>query len=219
MFHHAKVFGCVLACAIAPALPNVAAAGIVTIGLKGGLAVADIQGDFVQHESRLGGSVGLFAKVGLGRVFSLRPEALLVTKGTSLGESVKTDNQGNPQGTFETLYAVDYLEIPILLGATIPTGYGLRPTLATGPALGIELRERLVTTGAAEAAVDTGLFKSTDIGWAFGAGFEMDLGRGFVSLEGRYTAGLTNLAETGLDEDLRNAAWMIMAGYSVPIGR
>ena len=114
---------------------------------------------------------------------------------------------------------MDYLEIPILVGATIPSGGRFRPTFATGPALGIKLRERLVTRGVEEVAIDTGLFKTADLGWALGAGVEMDLGRGFASLEGRYTAGLTNLAETGIDENAHNGAWTVMAGYSIPIGR
>ena len=61
--------------------------------------------------------------------------------------------------------------------------------------------------------------KSTDMGVSFGGGVGIAMGSaGILSLEGRYTMGLTSISE-GTDEDAKNKGISIMAGYAFPLGK
>ena len=55
--------------------------------------------------------------------------------------------------------------------------------------------------------------KNTDFGLAAGLGMELPLGRGRLTLDLRYTAGMGSLSK-GTDDDIKNGALGLFAGYS-----
>ena len=55
--------------------------------------------------------------------------------------------------------------------------------------------------------------KSTDFGLVFGGGVDFGLGKGYFTIDLRYTLGLTTISDFE-DEDVKNGAFSLMLGYS-----
>ncbi len=126
---------------------------------------------------------------------------------------------GKPTGTFETLDAVSYLEIPILIRYALPAGK-LNVAAFAGPAVAIELSEQFKTTGSTETSVGSGFFKSTDFGAAFGVEVAVPFGPGHATFEARHTLGLADIGETAVGGGkVRNGATTLLLGYSFSPGR
>jgi hypothetical protein len=205
---------CVAICLPAAAL----AAGPITFGLKGGLVVAnvsprEIAGGLAQLDSKRGPGGGAFVDWELNSRVTMSGEVLYVSKGTSLGKFDVTDANGTTIGTVEFLHVVDYMEIPLLVRATLPVGGSLHPALVLGPTVAFKVREQAKTTGAASLAVDTDEFSSTDVGLAAGAQLWIRSGPGQSLLEVRYTFGLKNVTDS-FAQDTKNRALTVMAGYA-----
>lgn len=214
------LFGLVLGLATAVAPTAIAAGGLLSYGVKAGLAAATLNGDlptdpFFGHEKRLGFGGGAAFTFGLGGVFALQPEILYVTKGTSLGDVIITDWNGNPVGTAKVIQSCDYVEVPVLVRYSAPTGGGFAPFFLAGPVVGILASQKIHQTG-----MDGGLFlldvaRSTDVGVALGVGAEIGHGRVRASVESRYTLGLTPATDSSYSDNARNSAVLIMAGLAI----
>lgn len=198
-----------------------AAAQDVLLGVKGGLNVSDVKvdedGTDVPVDTKTGLVAGAFAQIGLGDVFAVRPEALYSSKGGSVSdEGVDAD------------ISLDYIEIPVLLVARIPTSGALRPNLFAGPVISFEASCEV--SGSADGITVSGdceeideedplLTKSTDFGVAFGGGLELDTGGAVLLLDGRYTLGLSDINDIeSAPESLKNRAWSFTAGVGFKIG-
>ena len=169
----------------------------IQLGIKGGLNVSELMTSKDQYlfvngnkqtvknfpNSEWNG--GLVVSIPLKKNFSLQPEVLYSVQGAtakpSYGYLVSSSEE----------YKLGYLNIPILLKYNSPVGVFLE----TGPQFGLLLNAKVNETvvGAAHTvSYDVkGQFKSTDIGWALGAGYlsPIDLG-----IDIRYTLGLTNIS-------------------------
>ena len=168
-------------------------------GLKAGLNVADLTGADapVNTDPRLGFSGGLMADVPITPMFSVRPEVLYSQKGVS-------------SSTNDVTLAVDYIEIPVLVAATIPaTETGLMLGAYVGPALGVKVRESLNGFGGLPNADN--VFKSTDLGAAFG----VTVGAGPFMIDGRYTVGLQDAIDSNVfnNNNARNAVFSFSGVY------
>lgn len=193
------------------------AAGPVTLGIKAGLAFANVSpreiADVAEFEPKLGPGGGGFATWELSDRFSLGGELLYVSKGLSFGKSEATDQNGTLLGTYETLGVIDYLEVPLLVRFG-PHGGTMRPALILGPAFSFKLREREVQTGAVSESFGTDAFASTDVGLAMGGELRVRSGPGWSLIEVRYTYGLMNVAEEFFGRKAKNRALTVMAGYA-----
>lgn len=193
----------------------------VAVGVRGGLAVTDLSidedGTAAESDTRSGFVGGVFAQIGLGDIFALRPEGLLVSKGAKGSE-----------GGIETELELSYVEVPVLLVARIPTSGSIRPLLFAGPTIAFETScEVEAGDGTTEVEGDCADFdeedpvetKGTDVGLTFGAGLEIDTGRLLWLLDGRYTLGLTDINDTpNAPESVKNRAWSFLAGVGIKIG-
>ena len=163
-------------------------------------------------ENRTGFHGGLAASIPLGTSLFFQPQALFSMKGTRMSESVYTVE-----------LKLDYLEVPLFLGLRIPMqGSGIRPSVMAGPYIGIKMGCKLKTLGDGlteevncddpDLEADT---KSTDFGLAFGAGVEVPMGSGLLSLGARYTLGLSNLVDnpSAGDPTFRNGVISFGVGY------
>jgi hypothetical protein len=186
-------------------------------GVKGGVAVTGIPnaGEVVdvivgqtsrESTSRVGLAVGGHARFRINDRVAFQPELLFVMKGVKL-DAVN--------GTSASL-RVNYFEFPLLAHVTFPiSGYEAVPYLVAGPSFGVRAGSRV--TSDAPGGVDQDLadtLKSLDLGLAIGGGFE----RGRYSLEARFTAGLTDVANNAVPhpDALRNRAFLVMAGLKLP---
>jgi opacity protein-like surface antigen len=201
-------FGLALVAAAAIGLPSQLGAQTV-IGAKAGINLANVSfsyGDLsASADSRTGFVGGAFAQFGLGSPLFIQPEVLYSSKG-----SKASDDFGE---SFEL--SLDYLEIPILLGAAFPIeNSALKPMIFAGPSVGFLLS---CDSDGLDCKDET---KSVDFGLAFGGGIQYALENLSLFLDGRYNLSLTNADDTedSLDISAKNRAWQFMAGVGFPVG-
>jgi len=165
------------------------------VGLAGGLNRATYRmgsaGDqFSEH--RLGLVGGIVLGWDLSQVWALELEALYTEKGFTGGSGSQMH--------------LDYVEIPILIRATLPLVLGrVRPVLHAGVAPAREVRCRGWLTGsyssyglpppAVRQSLNCSLNRTRlwDVGAVGGAGFAVGLGDLTLTVESRYSAGLADL--------------------------
>ncbi len=183
--------------ALAALLAVPAASAQTSFGLRAGLNVADLTGDNIAgSKPRLGFTGGVFANVPVGASgFSVQPEVSYSQKG------VASDNSSAE-------YRVDYVEVPVLLRyQTVVTDSGLLVGGYAGPAIGFKISEEVAGNG---GSVNTDVFKSTDVGAAFG----VTVGAGPFGVDGRYTLGLSRATNEGALADVRNGVFSIAGTYT-----
>jgi hypothetical protein len=183
-------------------------AEVTGFGVKAGLSYANIHGrDVYEQRSRIGFGAGAFLTFGLGSSFAVQPEVLFVMKGS------KYSNGSGADAYRETL-GLDYIEVPVLIKFFLPVAGPFRLHLFAGPSLAFKLRARVEATFGGETEVETlDNVKNTDLGLAAGVGLEHPLGRGRLTLDLRYTAGMGSLSK-GTGDDIKNGALGLFAGYS-----
>ena len=185
-----------------------------TIGVKGGINVADVSTNVVDVsdlvDSKTGFVGGGFVTLGLGSLFAVQPELLYSQKGFKAEE-------GGQSAQLNT----NYLEIPVLLKAQFKLAM-LRPAVYAGPVVSFETTCNLDVLGVTfDCDDDDEGFdqrKKTDWGAVFGANLDFFLGPLTLILDGRYQLGLTNLADDpeGNDE-VKTRVWQFMAGVGFTI--
>jgi len=184
----------------------------VTGGLKAGMNIANIHGDNVEDvwDSKIGICAGGFITCSLSDLFAIQPELLFTMKGSKAEGEV----EGEPA---KLTMKLNYLEIPVLAKLLIPTPGTVRPSLFVGPSLAIKLtgKGKVEYAGESEEA-DIEDVKSTDFGLVFGGGVDFALGQGKLTVDARYTLGLTTTREPedGEEVDVKNGVISIMVGYS-----
>lgn len=188
-------------------------------GLKGGVNLASFhgRGEVDTGEVRLapvrrtGLAGGAFLAIAAGQSLLVQPEVLFTQKGARYA-------RGGDQLTYE----VDYLEVPLLLKRRLGGG-SVRGALFAGPAAGFALASKVVgrSGDGEEVSGDTSdQVRSVDWGLAFGGGVDIAAGGGTLTLEGRYTLGLSPLArepepdETRSSFDPKNGVVSLLLGFA-----
>ncbi len=202
----------VLALALATSLR----AQTAEVGLTGGWVRPTLAGSEVQNASArntVGG--GAFLTLHLSPAFALQPEVLYLNKGA----------QGSEQGT-SVEFRLGYIEVPVLARLTFPIeGSRVRPHIFAGPAVAFRSK---CEVNASEAGVSLTMacddpnmdapLKSVDWSITGGAGLSVPLGKISGLLEARYDYGLTKIDNSSAAADVKNRAFMVFAGVSVPVG-
>ena len=234
---------------IAPIVPDYDMYHLDGMGFKAGLGIVnftdmfkyytlDTLGDDItatkrgscDYESRNTITLGFFITAPLYKNLAIQPEVLYTSRGAKVE---RNDDYFN--GTLE--YRLQYLEFPLLLRMTLPTGKNLRPYLLAGPGIAANIGAKSKIEGNAynayneeteeweiadsEDNIDE-LFKGIDWELVFGAGVDYRMGTGKVFIEARYVMGLSvvySIGEDALPEgwdayNEHNSAINILAGYS-----
>jgi hypothetical protein len=179
-----------------------------TIGIKGGINVADVSTNVEDIsglvESKTGFVGGGFVTFGLGTIFAVQPELLYSQKGFKAEENGATAQLNT-----------NYIEIPVLLKAQLKLAM-LRPAVYAGPVVSFETGCDLDVIGITfDCDADEGFSsrKTTDWGAVFGANLDFFLGPVTLLVDGRYQLGLTNLADDPEGtEEVKTRTWQFMAG-------
>lgn len=213
-----------LAIAVLIALaPAHAGAQEATLGVKGGLNVANLSVDDPADsdfgfDSQTDFLAGIFAQFGIGRVFAFQPEVLYSQRGA------KSRND-DPA----TKLNLNYIQLPLLLMARLGSRESpIYPIVYAGPQVAFEMRCQ--ATGESDGVslsldCDDPLLggelqtKKTEYGVVFGGGFEILYSRLTVQLDVRYNLGLTNLndAENASEVSVKSRVWSFMLGFGVPM--
>jgi len=183
--------------------------GRTTFGIVGGLNLAKFTGsDVTGVSTRTSFYAGVAATTPLGTSLFFQPQVLYSAQGA----------EESSAGATLTL-ALDYLQVPLFLGLHIPMqGSAIRPYVMAGPYVGFKLSCKLkASSGGVSGSVNcddpsigAAKMKSTDFGLTFGAGVELPLGTGMLSLAGRFSMGLTDIEE---GYNGKNSVISIGAGY------
>lgn len=201
--------GVVLGVMIGLGQPARARAEIATFGVKAGLAAAGQHGATSFEGNRTGIGVGFMAGIPLSPRVSLQPEALYVQKGAKTTSEL-TNSVGVVIGTESVTYAIDYVEIPLLLRVGVPTDGSVEPYFIGGPSVGFKVSEE-IRFGDFSDPQDR--VSTTDFGLAIGAGLQVGRGGSYWLIEGRYTAGVTDIGSIP-DGSLRSGVWLVTAGIA-----
>ena len=199
------------------------------LGSKGGLNLAKVSTDGFDFDgvvienltSRTGLVAGAFGSFGIAENLSIQTEVLFSQKGAKFDTSMTV--QGITADV-ELLFKLDYIEVPVLLKYSIPVQGSIRPNLFCGPALAIKSVSKLKVTASAlgqsaSETIDIEDVKSTDFGVVFGGGLDIVVGNGRIVLDGRYTLGMSSIDDSSDNEDIKNRAISVTAGYAFPIGQ
>jgi opacity protein-like surface antigen len=204
------------------------------IGVKGGVGLAKLTGDTGLNasftdgvdtidltgdigDSRTGFTGGGFAAAQFSEAFGLRLEVLYAQKGGKGPLNVAFN--GNPAGTADVTFKLDYIELPILAVGTFPAGSGSRVNVFGGPTIAFNTGSNIKTEAQGQSdEQDIGdTVEGTDFGFAAGAGLKFAATPKMnIVVDGRYTFGFSKIPTTG--EDIKNGGMSFMAGLSFPLG-
>ena len=173
--------------------PASAAGQDVLLGARFGLAVSDFH--FSGEATPADESSEVGALLGLVAAFPLT-ELLRVETGISWVEKAAETELVGFEEPVTADFALDYVQVPLLLRITPLADHSVRPSLSAGPALSFEV--------ACERRVDPSVLASfigcedeerseTDVGLLFGAGVAWEVGPVELLLEGQYELGLRDL--------------------------
>ncbi|WP_343616398.1 porin family protein [Flavobacterium sp.] len=147
-------------------------------GVKGGLNISTLVGGDVDNTKALiGFHVGGFAEIKIIEKLAIQPELLFSAQGT------RVDGFGGQDNDLK----LNYINIPVLAKYYITKQF----TVEAGPQLGF-----LVSAKAEGEDVKDG-FKSVDLGFNFGAGYNFTDN---FSAGIRYTVGLSNVGDYDVDD-------------------
>lgn len=166
-------------------------------GIKGGVNFSTFN-NTDNTEYKTGVLAGVYSRISVPATpMVIQPELLYVQYGSNFEDT-------------DAKFSVDYIQVPVLakFGFGAP-GVPVQPEVFFGPYAGFKVNSELSNSDISIDADD--FFESTDLGVAVGAGVNINR----VSLEFRYTAGLTNVvADSDFEDDQKNGAFSLTAGIS-----
>jgi hypothetical protein len=183
-----------------------AMAQVISGGVKGGVSFATLSDDSSQDvdlDRRTGIVAGAFVTWPAGGRFSVQLEGLYTQKGAAF-------DQSGVQGTTK----LDYFEVPLLIVVSTAPPRSGGPSLQLFGGQYIAFKVNAKGSGSFQGeTVDVDIpgdaIKKVDLGVIVGAGAAF----GRLSIEGRYTFGLTNINNDASDPTkVKNRSLAILAG-------
>lgn len=175
----------------------------LSLGPKGGLALAKFSGDDVTDAKRRSGfSGGGFILFELSRSFGIQTEVLYVTKGNKFDGGLTSKH--------------DYIAFPLMIKYMLPLTGSVRPGVFLGGEASFNHSAKLTNGG--EIDIDSEI-ADFDFGIIFGGECSFKTSTGAAIIDVRYTRGLRGLDEAGAGLDFKQDVVSIMAGYAFSIGK
>ena len=208
-----------IACALV-VMAMATSAGAVgwSLGVKGGVNMADLSGDDVSGDTsfRNGFIGGGFADYLLNDRFGVRMELLYVQKGTEGPFPSPEDGD-----VHDSIVRINYVEVPLLFTGRFPAGEKFALGLFAGPTLAFNTKAEVEVPSHNETESLDGVVKGFDFGATFGGGIEYMLSSFSVLADVRYGLSTASIVEDidGQTVDVKNRGLGIMAGVAVPVGR
>lgn len=162
-----------------------------------GLVIGDTRSDEPLYDStpKGGFAAGGFISFALGHAFSVEPQLFVVQKGARVnGQTIK----------------LHYVEVPVVAALALPKWGDVKPFVYGGPAFGLNVSAKAAVIGRPIDEDISDDIKGTDVGVTYGGGINIDR----LTLEARYTHGLSNIAKRG--PALTTRAFLLLGGFSFP---
>jgi len=175
------------------------------IGVIGGVNIANVDMDTdlegIEPENLTGFGLGGVLEFGLNENMSLCFEPMYLIKGF---QQNMEEDLGMP---FNVNIKGSNIEIPVFLKYFLGSG-NMQPYVMVGPTIGILMRADLGLNimGIGFDLHVKDLLNSIDYGVGFGGGLRFAVGQNTFFVEGRYTLGLTNVANKDKIQELVGAA-------------
>ena len=147
--------------------------GLTAKGFKVGLNMANLTGDIDGNAMKMGIAGGVFMTYTFSPGVAMQPEVMYVMHGTK---------EDGGDGKIK----LDYIDVPILFKYSFPTEGNFKPNLFAGPMVGL-----LMSAKMDDNDIKDGM-KDINFGAAFGIGATMQMETMAVTMDARYTLGLTN---------------------------
>ena len=206
-----------LATALVTMLPGAVSAQ-AELGFRGGINFATLAGDDIDDASSLTKlNVGGFVTLPVSSVFGIQIGAGFTSKGAEDTEDGTTVS-----------FNLSYIEIPVLAKISVPSTGNVGLHFLAGPAISFRTGCSIDAEGGGVSLSvdcdDTGVFdpleiKKTDFGALVGAGLDFSLAPNTSLLvELMYNLGLTQVSDSGVDDDVKNRVFSIVAGLSFKLG-
>lgn len=121
-------------------------------------------------------------------------------------------------------FKINYLEIPLLVGYSVPTSGGVRPYLMGGGQLGFKVGCSFegsnggvtASIGCDDPNLGGGDFSSTDFAIVGGAGLALPVGLSHLMVDIRYAVGLMKIEKSS---QIKNRGFTFGLGFMMPIGK
>lgn len=185
-------------------ITNTIAQSPVSFGLKGGVNLANLNGNDSDHDDARSG-----LNIGVVLEFSIPLSPIGIESGLYYSQKGASSEDQGATGTLKT----DYLEVPVLAKISFGPPGPIKPHLLAGPYLGFLLNsENVSDSGGGSVSLD--LKDSTndvDFGLIGGIGLDVNMGLATLSLQARYSMGLS---EVYTDRDLKHGVFAIVAGFT-----
>lgn len=177
----------------------------MTKGLKAGLTMTTFTGDDTTMETiepsyKMGFAVGGYLNHAFTPQFSFQPEAYYALKGAKYEE-----------GSDAITMKLNYLSIPLLLKMQTNPDSGL--FFVAGPEIAFTLSAKSkIEVGGESLDVDIkDDVKGMDYGLVVGAGINLTK----MSIEARYSMGLTTIDDTADETDVKNSGFTVLFGIGL----
>lgn len=221
-------FAALVALALMPARPSFAGLLGVHPGFKAGVTMSNFDENISSAEdlqSRSEVTFGGSLRLDVAKVFSIQPE-LLYVPGGGKGTFV-VDNGGTPT-TVDGVLKMDYLQLPVLAKFRFPGAGSLVPNFYLAPSAALNLASKFEAdlTSIGGSADETDVKDEVQkmlFGGAVGGGFDMNAGKGIVTLDARYSRSLSDIFKGATTAgsagvfgaaDSKNSTVSVTLGYS-----
>jgi hypothetical protein len=188
------------------------AQGLVNFGIKGGLNFANISfDDYDDNSTRTGFTIGAVVDIGIP-MFPVGLETGLYysQQGTTLEVTEIFD--GVPVSLDGTI-KLDYLKVPVLAKVNFGPPGPFSPHFVAGPyaAFIMNAKEEFSVNGMSDTVDIKDDVESMDFGLTVGLGADLNLMVTSISIQGRYSFGLTDIFDDG---GSKNRVLSIVAGFA-----
>lgn len=201
-------------------------------GVRAGVSTSRLLGDFgeaIGGDYRSGIAAGVFWRFRLAHSIAFEPGISWVARGGDGKVQFRTSGPPTPAFELKIENRLQYLEFPLLVRLDLPATRAIRPYLIGGPAPAVRTGVKQVTEsttytlpGATIPQLQyANIFEQVgtlgnqrvekfDLGLVGGAGATLGSGHTRIAIEGRYTHGLLNVVEGGLES--RNSGFAATLG-------
>lgn len=170
----------------------------IQLGITAGATPSTFGGEeFDDTETRVGLIAGGRAIIPFTENFGMQPEVLYVQRGSAFEAT-------------EAEVSLNYIEAPILFRASLPIG-PVTPKVLIGPTVGVLLNGSVEVDGV-DVDLDTDEFNRVDVGATVGAGFDIDVGPGSLSVDARVGQSLMDITDN--EPNTFNQGLDLLAGYN-----